>query len=166
MALETTSGEHMIYEGHPSWRSIMSFYLVGLVAAIALGVIGFLVDPPIGIAVGIVILLLVLVVGWIKRVTTVYAISNERLRIKRGIIARNVKEARLGRVQNVNIEQGVMQRMLSIGDVDFDTAGSGDSDFRFDGVSSPSKVVEKVDQAHREAERSLRSGATQGGLAQ
>jgi uncharacterized membrane protein YdbT with pleckstrin-like domain len=166
MALEVASGEHIIYEGHPSWRSILTFYLVGVVAAVALGVIAFLVLDAVGIVVGVVVLLIVLFVGWLKRVMTVYAISNQRLRIKRGIIARNVQEARLARVQNVNIQQGVAQRMLAIGDVDFDTAGSGDADFRFDGVASPSKVVEKVDQAHREAEQALRAGAAgQGGLA-
>jgi uncharacterized membrane protein YdbT with pleckstrin-like domain len=54
-------------------------------------------------------------------------------------------------VQNVNTEQSVLQRVLRVGTVDFDTAGTDDSDFTFAGVSSPSKVVEAVDRAQHTA---------------
>ena len=37
MDLET--GEHLIFEGHPSWRSILGFYLKGLVVAVLCGAI-------------------------------------------------------------------------------------------------------------------------------
>jgi hypothetical protein len=38
---------------------------------------------------------------------------------------------------------------VQVGDVDFDTAGSGDYDFSFDGVGNPEEVTEKVDEAMR-----------------
>jgi hypothetical protein len=38
-----------------------------------------------------------------------------------------------------------------VGTVDFDTAGTDDSDFTFVGVGSPHRVVEAVDRAQREA---------------
>ena len=71
-----------------------------------------------------------ILVGLIKRISTTYTITNQRLHIQRGIIARHVQETRLDRVQNVNTNQGV-ERILQVGTVDFDTAGSGDSDFAF-----------------------------------
>ena len=33
--MELHPGEHVIYEGHPSWRSIFSFYLTGLLIVAA-----------------------------------------------------------------------------------------------------------------------------------
>jgi hypothetical protein len=37
-----------------------------------------------------------------------------------------------------------------VGTVDFDTAGTTDSDFKFEGVAQPEKVMAAVDQAQRE----------------
>jgi hypothetical protein len=45
----------------------------------------------------------------------------------------------------------VLERLLRVGTVDFDTAGTDDSDFTFAGVSGPSRVVEAVDRAQHSA---------------
>jgi uncharacterized membrane protein YdbT with pleckstrin-like domain len=94
---------------------------------------------------------LLILVGFIRRVATVYTITNQRLRIKRGILAKRIQQTRIDRVQNVNTEQSVIDRLLRVGTVDFDTAGTDDSDFTFAGVSSPSRVVEAVDRAQHSA---------------
>jgi uncharacterized membrane protein YdbT with pleckstrin-like domain len=90
---------------------------------------------------------LLVLVGFIRRIATVYTITNQRLRIKRGILSKKIQQTRIDRVQNVNTEQTVIDRLLRVGTVDFDTAGTDDSDFTFAGVSSPSRVVEAVDRA-------------------
>jgi uncharacterized membrane protein YdbT with pleckstrin-like domain len=94
---------------------------------------------------------LVVLGGFVKRMATVYTITNQRLRIKRGILAKKVQQTRIDRVQNVNTDQSVVERLLRVGKVDFDTAGTDDSDFTFEGVSSPSRVVEAVDRAQHAA---------------
>jgi uncharacterized membrane protein YdbT with pleckstrin-like domain len=100
--------------------------------------------------VAIVVFVLVVLVGFLKRISTTYTISNQRLNIRRGIIARHVQETRLERVQNVNTDQGVLERILQFGTVDFDTAGTGDSDFAFRGVAQPEQVMQAVERAQRE----------------
>jgi uncharacterized membrane protein YdbT with pleckstrin-like domain len=87
--------------------------------------------------------------GFVKRVATSYTITNRRLHIKRGIVSRTIQETRLERVQNVNFTQSVVQRVLGIGDVDFDTAAGDDYNFVFSGVSDPADVVHRVDEATR-----------------
>ena len=148
MAEHLAAGEQVIFEGHPSWRSILAFYFKGLLIAIVAGVIAkFAISTTSVFPVVLVILALTVLVGFIKRVATTYRITDRRLNIKRGIISREVQETRLERVQNVNYNQGVLERILQIGDVDFDTAASGDYDFTFAGVAQPEQVVQKVDQA-------------------
>jgi uncharacterized membrane protein YdbT with pleckstrin-like domain len=120
--------------------------VAALVTAIGDGVSGGLVGGIVGV--GIVILVLA---GFIRRIATVYTITNQRLRIKRGILSKKVQQTRIDRVQNVNTEQSVMDRLLRVGTVDFDTAGNDDSDFTFRGVSSPARVVEAVDRAQHAA---------------
>jgi uncharacterized membrane protein YdbT with pleckstrin-like domain len=143
-------GESIIYEGHPSWRSILAYYLKGIVGALVAAAVGFALDG-IGLAIGIFLLVeaLILAAGFIRRFATVYTITTQRLRIKHGIIARHVQQTDIERVQNVNTNQSVLERVLSVGTVDFDTAGTGDSDFKFTGVESPEEVVLAVDRAQK-----------------
>jgi uncharacterized membrane protein YdbT with pleckstrin-like domain len=141
-------GEKVLFEGHPSWRAILGFYLKGALVAVVLGVVAKLIDGD-GTAflVILVVLGLTVLIGFVKRVATTYTITDRRLNIKRGIISKEVQETRLERVQNVNYRQSAYQRVMQIGDVDFDTAASDDYNFVFAGVANPGEVVEAVDQA-------------------
>jgi uncharacterized membrane protein YdbT with pleckstrin-like domain len=113
---------------------------VALAASVALGVI-----------VGVVLFALVVLVGFVRRMATTYMVSNQRLYIRRGVLAKRVQQTRIDRVQNVNTDQSLTERILRVGTVDFDTAGTDDSDFTFVGLSNPSRVVAAVDRAQREA---------------
>ena len=146
--MDLSPDEKIIFQGHPSWRAILGFYLKGLAIAIVLGIIAKLVSSTTSVFVVVLVVLAVtLLVGFLKRWATTYTITNRRLNIKRGIVSREVQETRLERVQNVNYNQSVYQRVMHIGDVDFDTAASGDYDFIFYGVADPQGVVERVDRA-------------------
>ena len=126
----------------------MSFYVSGLIAAVVLGGILWLTaSAGVGVAVGVGVFALTLVIGYVRRIFTKYLITNRRLRITRGIVRRNVQETRLDRVQNVNYAQGVIDRLFKVGTVDFDTAGTDDSEFRFEWVNRPDAVVRAVDEA-------------------
>jgi uncharacterized membrane protein YdbT with pleckstrin-like domain len=148
VSLNLSPGERVIFEGHPSWRAIIGFYLKGLLVAIVLGVIAKLIDGN-GTAflVILVVIAVTVLVGFVKRVATTYTITDRRLNIKRGIVSREIQETRLERVQNVNYRQSVYQRLMQIGDVDFDTAATDDYNFVFAGVAGPEDVVHSVDQA-------------------
>jgi uncharacterized membrane protein YdbT with pleckstrin-like domain len=149
MGLNLSPGERVIFQGHPSWRAILGFYLKGIAIAAVVGVVAKLFGAD-GGTVFLVVLAIVgltVLIGFVKRVATTYTITNRRLNIKRGIVSREIQETRLERVQNVNYRQSVYQRVVQIGDVDFDTAASDDYNFVFSGVADPGEVVERVDQA-------------------
>ena len=93
---------------------------------------------------------LVVAGGFVKRMATRYVITSERLHIRRGVLTKRTQETRIQRVQNVNTDQRFFERVLQIGTVDFDTAGTDDSEFRFVGVADPGEVVQAVDRAQRE----------------
>src|SRR4051794_23504391 len=145
-------GEVVVFEGHPSWRALLSFYIGGVVAALAVGVVVALVaSTAIGVFAGVVLLALVIVVGFFRRMTTTYMVSTQRLYIRRGLLSKRVQQTRIDRVQNVNTNQRLRDRVLRVGTVDFDTAGTDDSDFTFVGIASPGDVVAAVDRAQRDA---------------
>ena len=148
-SLNLSPGEEVIFEGHPSWRAILGFYLKGILIAAVVGVVARLLD--VGSATVFLIVLVIIgltvLIGFVKRVATTYTITDRRLNIKRGIVSREIQETRLERVQNVNYRQSVYQRVMQIGDVDFDTAATDDYNFVFAGVADPGDVVHSVDQA-------------------
>jgi uncharacterized membrane protein YdbT with pleckstrin-like domain len=146
-------GEQIIFEGRPSWRSILGFHLSGVLVAVAVAVIvKFAADSTAtGVLVFVAILALTILVGFLRRIGTSYTITSERLHIKRGLLSRSVQQTKLERVQNVNTDQSFFERVLRIGTVDFDTAGTDDSDFTFSGVANPEEVVSAVDRAQRAA---------------
>ena len=145
-------GEQIVFQGRPIWRSILSFYITGFIGAVVIGVVVSLItSTTTGVIVFLALFALDVLVGFIRRVSTKYTITTQRLRIERGILAKHVQQTRIERVQNVNTNQTVVSRILRVGTVDFDTAGTDDSDFTFTGVGNPHEVVEAVDRAQREA---------------
>jgi uncharacterized membrane protein YdbT with pleckstrin-like domain len=156
--MDLEQGENLIFEGHPSWRSILGFYIKGLLLVALAGGIAALVSKIaedevkgawIAIA-AISALVLVLVAGYLKRLATTYVITNQRLLIRRGIIARAEQHSRVDRIQNVSTKQSVLERMLRVGTVEFDTAAGEDDELAFAGVGDPHGVVEAIRQAQRQ----------------
>jgi uncharacterized membrane protein YdbT with pleckstrin-like domain len=144
-------GEQVVFEGHPSWRALLSFYIGGVVVAAVVGVVvGLISSVFLGVLVGAVLIGLMIVAGLVKRMATRYLVTTQRLYIRRGVLSKREQQTRIDRVQNVNTEQSVRDRLLRVGTVDFDTAGSDDSEFRFVGISNPRDVVNAVDRAQRE----------------
>jgi uncharacterized membrane protein YdbT with pleckstrin-like domain len=148
-------GERIVFEGRPIWRSIISFYITGLIGSIVIGiVVALIVSTGVGVVVFLVLFAIDILVGFLRRVSTRYTITTQRLRIERGLLSKRVQQTRIERVQNVNTSQTFVSRILRVGSVDFDTAGTDDSDFTFTGVGNPHDVVEAVDHAQREASAS------------
>src|SRR5919205_687442 len=130
-------GEEIVFEGHPSWRGVLSFYVYGILGSVIVGIAAVILG------------------GLIKRIATHYVVTTQRLRIRRGILAKKVQQTRIDRVQNVNTDQRFIDRVLRVGTVDFDTAGTDDSDFTFRGIANPDEVVAAVDRAQRLAATEL-----------
>src|SRR5919201_1866 len=127
-------GEQIVFQGRPIWRSILSFYITGFIGSVVIGVIVALIaSTALGVIVFVVLFAIDVLVGFLRRVSTRYTITTQRLRIERGLLSKHVQQTRIERVQNVNTNQTFVSRILRVGTVDFDTAGTDDSDFTFTG---------------------------------
>jgi uncharacterized membrane protein YdbT with pleckstrin-like domain len=164
------SEELLFFHGHPCWRSTLDFYAKGIVAAIIAGTIaGFITAIVVGhvqtgwiIAAVVVVFALVLLKGVLGRMRTTYTITSERLTIQQGLFGREVHETRLERVQNVRARQSILERVLRVGAIEFDTAGGAEFDFAFRGVANPKLIVRTVDQALAAAGERLRPSTSRG----
>jgi uncharacterized membrane protein YdbT with pleckstrin-like domain len=139
----------MVWQGRPSWRSTMSFYLKWLVIAIIPLVLGGLFGHLLWGSTGaIVIVAIALIVGWLRRLATRYTITDRRIVINRGLLSRHEQRAHIDRVQNVQLTQSMFDRMFGVGTLDFDTAGTDDSDFRFIGIAHPEELRDRIDREY------------------
>jgi uncharacterized membrane protein YdbT with pleckstrin-like domain len=143
-------GEQLIYRGHPSWRSTMAFYLAGLIVVAAAGAIGYAVDGAgVAAAAAGAVFVAVLILGWLRRITTRYLITTKRMQIRRGLLSRQTEETRVERIVDVTVRQSLLERMLRVGAVDFDNASAQQGDlFRFSGIAHPQRLVRDVNRAH------------------
>jgi uncharacterized membrane protein YdbT with pleckstrin-like domain len=152
-----SEGELVLSQGHPAWRSMLEFQAKGLLAMVVAGVIAGLATAvaaghvQVGWVVVAVVVVFVVVglIGLLRRKSTTYRITNQRLTIQTGLLSRELHETRLERVQNVSTRQSVLERLLGIGTVDFDTAAEAGFDFAFRGVADPRTIVHTVHQAAR-----------------
>jgi uncharacterized membrane protein YdbT with pleckstrin-like domain len=151
----SANGETIVWQGHPSWKALLLYYVKWTLISLI----------PVAVWVGLNAagLVLTYVGGWIKRRTTRYLVTDRRIHIRTGLVSRNERTTHVDRVQNVNLRQTILQRMLGIGDVDWDTAGTdaADADFTFRGVDDPSGLVHAADRyygvaaVHETAQREL-----------
>ncbi len=163
-------GEELIWAGHPTWRSILSFYvkwttlfLLPLAVIVVANVAG--ADWPLWIGVAVLVggFVLVLVAGWLRRVFVRYTITTKHLLIRTGILSRNEASASLDRVQNIRVVQSPIERLLRTGSVDFDTASgeASDAELRFVGIDHPRDLRDRILGAIEQS----RARDRQGGLA-
>jgi uncharacterized membrane protein YdbT with pleckstrin-like domain len=167
--MELLDGEHIVWSGRPSWRSMLASYIKWGVLALVPGVGGQILDSVTSAdipvwwlwLITVVLLLLVLLAGWIQRIDTHYAVTNQRINIRTGIFSRADHSTSYERLQNVKTYQSFLERMLGVGLVDFDTAAGDDFDFKFTGIDDPAGLAKQVAELQRAA--MVRHSATSGG---
>lgn len=171
--MELTEGERLLWEGKPSWRSTMSFYLqfvaAGLIPLVVILIARAVSDVDWSVWVGILIALAALVlgvlIGWVRRHFTHYTITNRRITIRTGVLAKTERTAHIDRLQNVTIRQSPLDRVFQVGTLDFDTAGGdSDSNLNFLGIDDPQDLRDTIAREYLSEKHGVARDATAQGL--
>lgn len=96
-----------------------------------------LILPTFGIA------LLLAIYEWLRLRTLEYGVTNKRVVFKKGIIGRQTEEMKIGSIETVEIDQGVLGRILGYGDVK--VTGRGISDVVFRRMDDPMAVKRHIE---------------------
>lgn len=159
--MDMLPGEATIWEGHPTWRASLSFHAKGFLLSLAPLVVVLLarwagVDIPVTWAVVVLVVGVALTVAasWVMRYFTQYTITTRRLQIRRGILSKTETSADVDRIQNITVFQSPLDRILKVGQIDFDTASDDPSDrFSFSGVDGPQALRERIVRARDDNQR-------------
>jgi hypothetical protein len=85
----------------------------------------------------------------ISALTHRYSLTNERLQIDTGFISRRHEELDLFRLQDVEMKQGLIARLVDMGDVWIFSSDTSDPVYRLKNVSDPIRVKDLLRQAGR-----------------
>jgi uncharacterized membrane protein YdbT with pleckstrin-like domain len=143
-----SSEEEIAAAFRPHWMATILPTLITILSVAALIAVSITVDTPeLWYAVGGVVLLWLIVAlpQWIKWWFTHYVVTNERLIVRRGFIARQGKEMPLEVINDVAFSQTVIERILRSGDLLIESAGEqGQS--RYSDIPDPEGVQSLIYQ--------------------
>jgi hypothetical protein len=88
--------------------------------------------------------------------TTQYQITNERVRVRYGLLGRDLSDIELIRIQDLDRTQGLGERMLDIGDLHIKSADPSLPELIISNVAEPDKVHEILRRAMLDARKKFR----------
>lgn len=116
------NGEQLLHIGRISWWSLAGKLSAGLLLLVsgfaATGIYG-----PLWLAVAVAGSVFLLM-AWVEHRTTELAITSKRIIVKRGLVRRDTIEINLVKVESLQVEQGLIGRLLNFGDI-IVSAGGG-----------------------------------------
>jgi uncharacterized membrane protein YdbT with pleckstrin-like domain len=126
-----TEDEHLVLRLHPHWKTLIRPLAVA-VLVVAVALVAEVVIPsgsaatPARLAVAVVailFLMLWLIVPVLRWRTTVFELTNRRLRMRDGIITRHGRDIPLARINDVSFTKGLLDRLLGSGRLVVESAG-------------------------------------------
>lgn len=80
---------------------------------------------------------------WLRRRYTRAVISGDRLRYETGFTSKTTRNIQLSKLQDVRVDQGLLERMLNIGDVSIETSGES-SRLTIRNVDRPQSIADEL----------------------
>jgi len=93
------------------------------------------------------VLILNFIAKWLKWSSTIYALTDSRIMIKKGILGRSIEDMSLRMVTNIDVRQSAWQRFLGYGTIVFSSEGGTVDDVVWKYVPDPFKVRRLVQEA-------------------
>lgn len=119
--------EEVLREETRAWADYVGWILLGLLLLLLYGL-------------GLVVFLGI----WVDRASRKYTVTSERVISRYGLIARKVSEVELKNIQDIELTQGILQRLWGTGNLGFSSAGRAGVEVMFQGVADPEQLKEFV----------------------
>jgi len=74
----------------------------------------------------------------------VFTLTNRRVMSKWGIISRKTREVAIRDIRNINMSQGILERIFGLGSIEIGSAGTAGIEVKFTGVAKPTSVRDLV----------------------
>jgi uncharacterized membrane protein YdbT with pleckstrin-like domain len=126
-----TDDENLVLRLHPHWKTLIRPVLVTVLVVAAALVVEVVipsgsaaaVERLLVAAVAILALMLWLMVPVLRWRTTIYELTNRRLKVREGIVTRHGRDIPLARINDVSFSKGPLDRLLGSGRLVVESAG-------------------------------------------
>lgn len=137
--------EQIIFSIGPTLKFVYAGYVLALLGAFVVAAIlgGFFLSPWLGVGLGFLILLIP-VYFHLKTKLVRYTLTDTKLEIDSGFIARTRRNIPLRRVQDVTVSSTFLQRMMGFGDIVIDNASEGGERIILDDIDSPQQRADLI----------------------
>lgn len=138
-------GEQIVFSIGPTVKFVYAGYLAALLGAFVVAALlgGFFQSPWLGVGLGFLILLIP-VYFHIKTKLVRYTLTDNKLEIDSGFIARTRRNIPLRRVQDVTVSSTFLQRLLGFGDIVIDNASEGGERIILDDIDAPQTRADQI----------------------
>jgi len=145
-------GESVVYQARLHWILFMKPAIVSLIFASVAGALFYFASDSIdadntwlmqriGVAL-VVVAIIPIVVGAIRRSAREYAVTNKRVVMQTGVVGRKTEEVFLNKIESIGVDQNVAGRMFGYGTVTI--RGTGGSFGPFERVSGPLELRRQI----------------------
>ena len=130
--------EHTVFTVRPTMMFIKAGYALAVVAGIALVFLLASLSVPASISIPIALALLLIPAYYhIRRNMVRYTVTDSKLQIDTGLLARTTKNIPLSKVQDVTVSATIPQRLMGFGDIIIDNASELGGSIVMHNISKP-----------------------------
>jgi len=130
--------EHTVFTVRPTMMFIKAGYALAVVAGIALVFLLASLGVPASISIPIALALLLIPAYYhVRRNMVRYTVTDSKLQIDTGMIARTTKNIPLSKVQDVTVSATIPQRLMGFGDIIIDNASELGGSIVMHNISNP-----------------------------
>ena len=126
-----TQDERLVLLLHPHWKTLIRPFAVAVIV-IVIALVAEVLIPSGSLAVAgrlavaavtILVLMVWLMVPVLRWRTTIYELTNRRLKVRNGIVTRHGRDIPLARINDVSFSKGPLDRLLGSGRLVVESAG-------------------------------------------
>ncbi|WP_448577465.1 PH domain-containing protein [Thermosphaera sp.] len=137
--------EQILYRAHPSlWRQSPLAVAAWLLLALLGGLFAFAWVESLYISAAA---LLIVGAKWVRCQATTLTVTDRKIVMRRGLLARHESEILHRDVRNVQVVQSAMQRIMGVGTVAISSAATGGIEIEVSGLRQPRKAAAVIDAA-------------------
>ena len=140
--------ENVVFTVRPTLLFVKIGYVAAIVGAIVLTILLAMVsfiDIPIYLSLPIALALLLIPAYYhIKRNMVRYTLTDSKIEVDYGLIARTTRNVPLSKIQDVTVSASIPQRILGFGDVVIDNASEIGSSIILDNINNPRHYADLI----------------------
>lgn len=154
---KTTERETVLLEVHPSMFRNHPIAFVFCMLLILDGVIMLFNSPGTGLIVaglfdrpgtGLIVAglgILILLWWWLKCLGTTLTVTNTKTTLRNGLLSKHTNEVRHQDIRNLQVGQGILQRLFGVGRLSVSSAAQSDIEISVGGIADPQRVKKLID---------------------